>query len=377
MDGGCVAMANLMEVLLTNNHNVKHLTIETNKHSFNHSNYSSEIALKTNPEAIKIDTDIKISAALPYLFKNDSYNVQRFYSAEMASKIVETLQSFDFDCVILESLFSTPYLNEIRQNFGGKVFLRAHNVEFKIWEDLTANCRNWLKSLYFKKLTANLKRYELQIIPQLDGILTISEEDAAFFKSVSANPVKTIPFAIESNTRFVNDYSAANLFHVGGMDWEPNRQAVERLIRLFPAIKQLNPAIELFLIGKGTNELSTNNASIHSKGFVEHLEEQCISTGILVSPLTSGSGIRIKIIEMMALGIPVITTTKGAQGILYTEKKCIFIADTDEEIVNACHQLSTHKELRIEIGTNAKKYISNYHSPVTVGQQLNEFLQST
>ena len=377
MDGGCVAMANFLDLLLAGNHEVKHLTVATNKHPFYISNYPPEITQKTSVESVRITTDVKPLKAFLALFKKNSYNVSRFYSDEMNSLVKTALSNEKFDVVILESLFSTVYLDTIRSYFKGKVYLRSHNIEFQIWEDITNNFGNWLKRKYFKRLTSDLKRYELDTIQQLDGILTISTADEQYYKQHLTGPVTTLPFTIAINNTLINDYSASNLFHVGGMDWEPNREAVERLIRLFPALIKQHPKIELSLIGKGTDELVSNNSSIHAEGFIDDLEAHAVKTGILVSPISAGSGIRIKILEMMALGIPVITTKKGAQGIDYEGKKCLFIADTDEKIIQACVELSTNPSLRSELGTNAKNYISTYHSPTTVAKQLDEFLQSS
>lgn len=377
LDGGCVAMANFLDLLLANDNEVKHLTIETNKHPFNSSNYPTEIVEKTKAESVFINSDIHPFKALKALFSSGSYNVNRFYSDEMDTKIIATLSASEFDTIILESLFCTPYLETIRAHFKRKVHMRSHNVEFKIWEDLTANCNNLIKKVYLKKLTKDLKRYEIDLIKELDGIMTISESDEKYLKTATSIPISTIPFTVAANATLTNDYSACNLFHVGGMDWEPNRQAVERLIQLLPSIIHRNPKIELSLFGKGTENLGANNANIHAEGFVEDLESQAIKKGILVSPISSGSGIRIKILEMMALGIPTITTKKGAQGINYEEHNCLVIAETNQEIINACVNLSQDKTLRFELGSNAINYISTYHSPNTVAKQLDEFLQST
>lgn len=372
IDGGCVAMANFLNLLLANKHKVKHLTIETNKHPFKLSNYPEEVALKTKPEAVKIDTDITITKAFLYLFKNGSYNVQRFYSVAMASKIKEVLKSSSFDIVILESLFSTPYLSEIKQNFQGNIFLRSHNVEFKIWEDIKNSTNNWFKKRYINKLFKDIKEYEVDVLSKVDGILTISNEDNECFKRLTSNPITTISLSLNVNENLENDYTASNFFHLGGIDWKPNKEAVERLIKLFTSIKKKLPKAELHIIGKGTEELEVNSdSSIVLEGFVDEFENHCISKGILVTPIVSGSGIRIKILEMMALGVPVITTSKGAQGI---DQNYLTIANSDNEIITACIQLSSNKNLRIEMGLKAKSYISQYHSISNCSEKLNTFL---
>ena len=179
---------------------------------------------------------------------------------------------------------------------------------------------------------------------------------------------------MKANDSIENDYSGADLFHLGGMDWQPNKEAAERIIRLFPAILNSNREAKLHIIGKGTEQLNTNEASIFLEGFVKDLEQHCISVGTLVTPIVSGSGVRIKILEMMSLGIPVITTEKGAQGIDYKNNNCLMIANTDKEIIDACIEISSNKNLRKEIGMNAKSYISEHHSFSNISEKLNKFL---
>lgn len=374
VDGGCVAMANFMDLMLENGYNIRNLTIATNKHPFKLSDYPKEIASKVNPEAIKIDTDVKISKALPYLFKSGSYNVDRFYSKSMEDKIVEELSANNFDFVILESLFTTPYLQSIRKHFKGKVILRSHNVEYKIWEDLSTNTSAGLKKRYLKQLARDIKTYEMSILRQLDGILTITEDDAQFYRQNTSTTAETIPFALKTNNTIENDYSGADFFHLGGMDWEPNKEAVERIIQLFPDILKSNSEAKLHIIGKGTESLNVKDKSIVLEGFVKDLEQHCISFGTLVTPIVSGSGVRIKILEMMSLGIPVITTEKGAQGINYKNNNCLMIANTDKEIIDACIEISSNKNLKKEIGMNAKSYISEHHSFSNISKKLNNFL---
>ena len=78
----------------------------------------------------------------------------------------------------------------------------------------------------------------------------------------------------------------------------------------------------------------------------------------------------------MSLGIPVITTTKGAQGIDHKTHNCLIIANTNEEITTACIELMSNKKRRIEIGTNAKSYISKYHSIEKSSEKLNALLDA-
>lgn len=369
-------MANFLNLLLLNNYAVKHIAISTEKHPFKLDNYPKEIRDKTNPEAVCINTKVTPLKAISALFKSGSYNINRFFNNDMNQLLSATLRETKFDIIILESIYSSPYLESLRQSFDGKIFIRSHNVEHQIWEDLSKNTSNVVKRWYLNKLGRDLKTYELHINQTVDGIMTISKDDESYFKAQNSDTnITTIPFTVVINDQLQNSYSGNNIFHIGGMDWDPNREAVNRLIKLFPSIQNSIPTIQLSLIGKGTEALHPTEKQIQCMGFVPDLSTFCIQTGILVSPITSGSGVRIKILEMMALGIPIITTNKGAQGI--NPDQVLYIANSNEELIEAIVKLTHNKEIRIDIGQNAQNYIRENHAPSVIAKQLNEFLQRT
>ena len=375
IDGGCVAMDNFLRTLIAANHTIKHLTVSTEKHPFEESEYPRELHGEIHPEAIEINTRITPIKTFFALFSKKSYNVRRFHSSAMEQRITAIIQEQSIDCVILESLFTTVYLDQIRSSFNGKVYLRTHNVEFKIWENLAGNSTNFLKKKYYTKLAKDLKRYEESTLNTVDGIISISTEDTTFFRAFGVTtPITTISLGFSLEDASENDYRGTNFFHLGALNWKPNREAVDCLVDLFPRINAVLPSAQLHIVGQGSKALKVTTPNVHLDGFVDDVNAHSTSIGILVTPITSGSGIRVKILEMMAIGIPVITTTIGAQGIDYTTSNCLVIANTDEEIIAACHQLATSETLRKEIGSNGKAYIHQHHSLKTNIQLLNEFI---
>ena len=177
IDGGCVAMDNFLQLLLNKNIEVKHLTLSTEKHSFDINLYPSAIKKKTIPEAVDVLTEVTPLKGLVNLFKKGSYNVNRFHSHDMVDLITRTLNSSHFDTVILDSLFSTSYLATIRNAFNGKVILRMHNIESDLWDAYAENEISFLKRVYLNKLAKNIRKYEFQTVNLVDGILTISNDD--------------------------------------------------------------------------------------------------------------------------------------------------------------------------------------------------------
>lgn len=371
-------MHQFLSCLLHTECNVKHLTISTAKHPFDLHAYPAAIRKQIHPESVFVDTQVRMTTALPYLFKRRSYNVDRFYSLELEQKIIATLNQDSFDYVLLESLFVTPYLSALRTHFKGKIIVRTHNVESDIWHDLAANTGNPIKRSLLRKLAKNLRSYEIATLNAVDGLLPITKEDQKRFVQLKIQTrACTIP--VTMNLGEPLKVKNGNLFHLGAMDWGPNIDAVQSLLRLFPSIQQQLPAIQLSIAGKLAKSVLSGNypEAVHIYDFVEDLPQFMEAAGILAAPIQSGSGVRIKILEAMAHGIPVVSTPKGAMGIDCTSTACLLVADSDEEFVNACVRLASSEELRAEISENARNYIGEHHSIHQISPRILEFLERT
>jgi glycosyltransferase involved in cell wall biosynthesis len=236
-----------------------------------------------------------------------------------------------------------------------------------------------LKKLYLHKLAYDLKSYEYGAINKMDGILTLSIKDSEELANWNVSvPVKTVPVAILAAPHKSNPCENTNFFHLGSMNWQPNIEAVQLLIKIFAKIKKELPEAELHIAGSNNQDSAKapNENGIFQDGYVPDLSEYCKKIGILVSPIQSGSGIRIKILEMMALGIPVITTDIGAQGIDYKTSDCIVIANTETEIVQACIELATDDNKRSEIALNGMNYIRKNHNIDTISKEIIEFIRN-
>ena len=357
---------------------MKHLCIATNKHPFDAANYPESIRSAIQPESVYVDTRVRLHRALPYAVKKASYNVDRFKSKGMEEKIAQLLEQESYDIVVLESLFVCPYVSIIRKTFKGKIFVRTHNVEADIWHDLAKETPSALKSKILSKLAKDLQRYEINILQQVDGLMTITENDLHRFRELGIEtPAETIKVAIDLDQPL--DYVPNKLFHLGAMDWSPNQRAVRILLKIFPSIKELNPHAELHIAGRHALR-SLKNVSIEGvyiQDFVKDAGHFMRSHGILVAPIDSGSGVRIKILEAMSLGLAVITTPKGALGLESLDGKCLLICKNPNELSQACVSLIESDKRRQLLGKEARAYIENHHSETNIRIKLREFFDRT
>lgn len=380
-EGGPMAMNANIEGLINEGHQVKVLALNTNKYFIHSDDIPDDYKNKTGIELIYNDLSVKPTEAFLNLFSKKSYHVERFFCREFEDKIIEVLKHEEFDIVQLEMLYMLTYIETIRKFTCAKIVLRSHNIEHLIWGRITESTKNPLKRKYLGYLTGKLKRYELKTMDEIDGIVAISDKDAEYYtRNGCTKPVTGIPFGVN-----INDYKISktenefpSLFHLGSMNWIPNEEGIKWFLKnAWPKIHQKFPQLKFYLAGRMMPQwlMNLNEPNIEVLGEVEDARDFILSKGIMIVPLFSGSGIRIKIIEGMALGKAVISTVVGAEGINYTDGENILIANTPEEFVNAVKKSIGSKEFCDQIGNNSRKLIEQDYNIQTTSQKLVSFYQ--
>jgi len=376
IDGGCKAMDNITKGLLGNDVEVNILTIATVKHPFKRETFSEDYIRNTKIDSAFIDTSIKIKDAVLNLFSTKSYNITRFYSAEFQALIKSKLFQQQYDVILLEGLFVMPYYDVIKKFSNAKIVYRAHNIEYKIWEQNAASEKNSLKKGYLTLLAKRLKKYELLMLNKVDGIATITENDLQKLKTLGvAVPMKTTPFGIDISTYKISSESDKNtLFYIGSMDWMPNIEAVKWFLK-----EVLNKVdIPFYLAGKNISAefLNYQQQNLIVAGEVESATDFMNAHQIMVVPLFSGSGMRIKIVEAMALGKVVIATSLAAEGITCEHKKDILIANTAAEFIEMIAWCKSNPKEIKTIGEEATKRIALYYDNKVIVNNLVTFFKS-
>lgn len=365
-EGGPMAMNSIVTGLLEAGHQVKVMAFNSEKYHVNLKDIPAEYKKKTGIELIDVDLRINKIKAFKNLFTEESYHVQRFISKAFARRLVKVLKEEKFDIVQLEMIYMAPYIDTIRAHSDAKIVLRTHNVEHQIWERIAKKEILLLKRLYIKHLARTLKKYELSVIDKVDGIAAITYTDAAFFRGITATPVIDIPYGIDVD-KFIPKYETnkkPSFYHIGSMNWRPNEEAIKWfLTEVWDKINGRVPNARLYLAGrnmpKWLKRLKKKGVSV--VGEVPDAQEFVKQHDVAVVPLLSGSGIRIKIIESMALGKAVITTLVGAEGIQYTEFEDIIIAENVPKMVEAVCRLYNHPEEAEVLGRKARKLVEELY----------------
>jgi glycosyltransferase involved in cell wall biosynthesis len=375
IDGGCKASKNFLDLLIQCGYSVTNFTVSTQKHPYDINEFPEYYQEKVKPFSIKIDTSLKVTAAIKALLVNKPYNFERFRSEQLTTTLLDYLDQYPIDIVIFDSLYSTPSLNKIRDHFQGKIYLRSHNIEYNIWKELADTTRNPLKKWYFKLISAQLEKTERHILKKVDGVFTISQEDEEELKSnFGIQNTSTIHYS-QPEVKPITDYSNPHFYHLGSMNWQPNKDAVQRLTNsIFPSLYKKLPESKLIIAGSFLNKESfkVNDKNIQVVGFVEDLDQFYHSNGIFISPIESGSGVRIKLLEAMNYGAPIITSHAGAKGIELCDQ--LIICDTDTEFIERAIELSSNEEMRAKLGKKASKFVRENYSIERNAERLKEVL---
>jgi polysaccharide biosynthesis protein PslH len=379
IEGGPIAVNNITQGLIEAGHKVKVFAISTPKYKVDIKKVPEDYIDKTSFEFVYVDTRIKAFRAFLNLFSEKSYHIQRFVSEKVRNKLIEILRKEDFDIIQLESLYITPYLETIRQHSKAKVVLRAHNIEYMVWERLGRTTRNPFTRPYIRYLAKKLKAYELEHLNKYDGIATITRVDAVhFLKKGCTIPITDIPFGIDPE-KYVNNESSPEgqcIFFIGAMNWIPNIEGIKWFLKnVWPRVVEKSSRLKLYIAGRNfpiwLRKTYFKNVIIY--GEVRDAQEFMSSKGIMLAPLLSGSGIRVKIIEGMALGKTVISTTIGAEGINYSDGINILIANTPEDFVNRIIEFISNREKCAFIGNNARELVWTEHNNKVIIKNLELF----
>jgi polysaccharide biosynthesis protein PslH len=379
IEGGPLAMNANVRSLIKAGHQVKVLALNTNKYNIDPNSIPETYKQQTGIELIDVDLSIKPAEAFIHLFSGKSYHVERFISDNFRQRLSEVLKSNSYDIVQLEMLYMTPYLDEIRKHSNAPVVMRSHNIEHLIWERITRKTKNPLKRAYIRHLTGKLRKYEFNHLNSYDGIAAITRNDADFFKKHGCKiPLTDIPFGVEVDDYPVatGDFSSPSLFHLGSMNWMPNLEGIDWFLEnAWPLIRKEFPQLKLHLAGRGMPDrlLNMKPPNVEIIGEVPDAQEFIRAHTVMVVPLFSGSGIRIKIIEGMAMGKAIISTKIGAEGINYTPGKNILIADTANEFLTSVRQCIESPDLCARLGKNARSLIEEEHSLEHVMAKLQKF----
>ena len=379
-DGGAIACLNMTKGFSMLGHEVTVLSMNTSKHHIRIKDMPPHIRSKADFHLVEVPASINwLEATLNLLFSRLPYNAQRFISDEFSLQLVKLLSEKTFDVIQLEGLYLCPYIPVIRKYSEALIAYRAHNIEYEIWER-TATLSQGLRSRYLRNLSKRIKRFEISYLNSYDFLIPITDRDGLILDALgNTKPRHTSQTGIDfaSLVPTAKKLEFPSLFHIGALDWAPNQ---EGLIWFFnhcwAKIHSENPNLRFYLAGRNAPEWFERlikQEGVEYMGEINDAYDFMNSKAIMVVPLFSGSGMRIKIIEGMALGKPIVTTDIGTEGIPTEDGNNILIANDAAQFTEAITRLINDRALFDQIGKNAIGFIQEKFDNLSQAGALIEF----
>ncbi len=379
-DGGSIATLNLA-LGLAEFAKITLLTLNTSKHYSDISTIPAKISSKITFLDSFVDTKLSpISALKNLLFSKLPYNAERFIVKDFEEKIIQQLQQHSFDIIQLEGLYLVPYIPIIRKYSQAKISLRSHNVEHEIWQRTLAQETSFFKKKYIKILCSRIRRMETETLNQYDLLVPITRRDGKKLNKLGNHkPSHTTPtgYEIAKGKPKFEKVEFPSIFHLGALDWSPNQEGILWFINhCWPDIQKQMPSLKFYIAGRNAPKWlidKMQGENIIYQGEVESATEFVQSKALMIVPLLSGSGMRIKVIEGMALGKTIVSTSIGVEGIAIEDKKNLLLANTPEEFSKVIVENLKDEETFFKMGVEAKEFIIQNFDNLNISKSLFEF----
>ena len=376
-DGEAIAVTYLSKAMRDLGCEITLLSMNTTKHYTDVGQLPSDFDHYKEIHWTDLDNAIKPVDAFINLFSDSSYHITRFVSQAYRNKLIEILQRNTYDIVQLETLYLAPYVEVIKQYSDARVVMRAHNVEHEIWDRISSNTNFFLKKWYLMHLARKLKTYEVNNLNNYDFLVALTDRDLKKFKRMGyKNGAMASPIGIETDKYLDHNYGngkAFSLCFIGSLDWMPNIEGLNWFLdQVWPKVVKACPDVKLHVAGRNTPK---NLLNLRMKNVVVHGEVPDAARFIgehtaMVVPLFSGSGMRVKILEGMALGRIVITTDLGKEGIEAEHKHELLVANDADAFVEAIRFAKENKYLMQEMSDSARDFVITRFDNQEIAQKL-------
>ncbi|MEO8887059.1 MAG: glycosyltransferase family 4 protein [Mucilaginibacter sp.] len=377
-----IVVCNTIKGLVRLGHEVS-LVALNGKRKYQVSKPDEDIIDKINYRAYDIDINVSVLDVAVNLFSKTSFNIDRYYDSEFETLLIGEVRKNNYDVIQFEGLMVSLYLSAVRKNSTAKLIYRAHNIENQVWTRLSQQKTDPFKRSYLKMHARRILNYEILQLNKFDAITVFTPQDKQGIENYGITiPVEVLPVGLNLE-KYKPDYTQTefpSLFFLGSLDWLPNREGVEWFLDNF--LKELTDGdlnARLYIAGNDIPESFDDYevmGKIFIQGEVDNALEYINSKAIMIAPLLSGGGMRVKIVEGMAMEKCIISTSLGAEGINYENGKNIIIANNREEFYQAIKRCIKNEKYCRTMGLNARALIEQQHDNNKVVDKLMDFYRA-
>ncbi len=322
------------------------------------------IHLRTNLRFVPRVIWNRLTTGTPYL-------AAKWLSRELAWRITSELQSKFYDVVYIDHLGMAAYFDLVkRASPRSRVVLEQHNIESDLFEQYRERVRG-PKRIVAGIESAKARAFEIDILKRADAVVAISESDREGMRRLAGTESTVVPQVV-SFTRAPWSTGRSSAIYVGNLAWHPNVEGLDWFAReVWPKVRAEIPHASLRVVGSGLAKGPNGKPSVPDAwrvpgidviGFVQDLDTVYSDAAVFVSPILSGSGIRIKVLEAMRSGIPLVTTEEGALGLPIMHERHALVSRGPDEFARDVVRLLRDEELQRALRDGAYSFLEDHHS---------------
>lgn len=307
---------------------------------------------------------LRLAANLPSALP---YNVAKYKHAGLMRELARRLTAESYDLLLCD--FLHPSVNCLDLAYRPKVLFQ-HNLEAMLRSRHVAHASNPVARAYLSWDLRRLRRFEARAVRHFDHTIMVSAEDCrALQHAYGVASTSAVPTGVDADyfQPPAREAAAPDLVFTGSMDWAPNQDGIERFVaQTLPLIRARVPAARLWVVGRNPSAslvaLGARHDAVTVTGTVDDIRPYLSRAQVYVVPLRVGGGTRIKILEALAMGLPVVSTRLGAEGLPFVDGEHLQRADTPGEMAGAIIHLLEDGDARRRLGQAGRAAVVARHS---------------
>jgi glycosyltransferase involved in cell wall biosynthesis len=313
-------------------------------------------------------------ALLSYLLP-EPYLTRHYTFKEYRNKLNGLLFDSDYDVIHCDSISMTGNLCGLDKS---RLILTQHNIEQNIWAGYLEHASSFPARLFYRNQYRKVKHLEANLDKTYGHVVTVSEEDrrmlAADFPDdriiVAENGVD--PDAYQNK---MSEDKRSGIIFAGSLDWHPNIDGLTWFVQeIYQELVKIAPQSSTTIVGRrpsqGLAATLSGNSRIALHADVPEIQPYLHAARVMMVPLRIGGGSRLKILEAMAAGVPVVSTSKGAEGLAVTDGKDIIIEDNPKQYAEALVKVLQDNQMYRQLIQNGRELIEGRYSWEKVARPL-------
>ena len=376
-DGGAIYVYYITKHMALRGHEVVMASFESNRHPQKSEMLRPYCRLYSLPAHFK---PYNIPAVIKSTLTRQPISVQHRMDMDLMDKIISLIPDDSFDIISFEGIHTSRFIDLIKTRYPGiPAILRQANVEHLLLKRNAEKTKNPVIRGFLKDQARLMKKFEVNAMKSVEGVTAITPVDREKFLEVTPG-IQCEVIEVGANLPRLRDYQRASniLLAISNWAWRPNKDGLKWFLeKIWPRLKEQFPEVQFLIAGHGISERLQQKlkvAGITYLGFVDDIEYYRQKATIMMVPLLSGSGLKLKILEGLASGIPIITTSIGAEGIKIQNEQDYLLAETPEDFVNQTGRLLKNPELREKLSKNARSLIEQKYQWVQKAERLEFFM---